>query len=74
MSLVSPYRRLCQCTMIIKPPFSSQIISFHKHTKHVEIDCYVVHDRVLVGLISSPHIGISGQLADIFTKGLSMTL
>ena len=46
---------------------------FHVRTKHIEIDYHAIHHRVLDGFLTTPHIGSSHQLADILTKGLSMT-
>ena len=39
-------------------------------TKHIEIDFYFIHDKVLMRVISTPHVSSSDQLADIFTKNI----
>nr|DAD29252.1 TPA_asm: hypothetical protein HUJ06_030720 [Nelumbo nucifera] len=46
------------CTVIIK-------------TKHIEVDCYFVREKVLSGEISTKHVSSGDQWADLFTKGLS---
>ena len=42
---------------------------FHKHTKHIEVDCHFIRECILSGIITqqyTPH----EQLVDIFTKAL----
>jgi hypothetical protein len=46
----------------------------HQRTKHVEIDLHFVRDKVLLGEIKVLHVPSSSQLADVFTKGLPITL
>ncbi|MCH82966.1 retrovirus-related Pol polyprotein from transposon TNT 1-94, partial [Trifolium medium] len=43
---------------------------FHKHTKHLEIDCHFVRDKVQHGLFKLLPISTKSQLADFFTKAL----
>ncbi|KAL0303368.1 UNVERIFIED_CONTAM: hypothetical protein Sradi_6204900 [Sesamum radiatum] len=43
---------------------------FHERTKHVEMDCYFVRERVQSREIMPMKISSGGQLADIFTKAL----
>ena len=46
--------------------------TFHERIKYIKIDCHYVRDMVLFGDISTPYTQLSKQLADIFTKGLSV--
>lgn len=43
---------------------------FHEHTKHVEMDCYFVRERVDSKEIEPLCISTTHQLVDIFTKAL----
>ena len=47
-------------------------LTFHERTKHIEVDYHYVQDMVMKGVISTPYIQSSEQLADIFTKELSV--
>ena len=44
---------------------------FHVRTKHIEIDCHVVRNKVLEKVIKLNHVRSNCQLADLLTNALS---
>ena len=52
--------------------FIAENPEFHEHSKHIDIDYHYVRDQLKAGVIKSSYVHTSHQLADLFTKAISV--
>jgi hypothetical protein len=46
---------------------------FHERTKHIDVDCQFIREKIQSKEIETPFVRNSNQLANIFTKALGTT-
>ena len=45
---------------------------FHKRTKHIEVDYHFIREKIALGCEATSFVNSNDQLANIFTKSLSL--
>ena len=43
---------------------------FRERTKHIEVDCHFIREKIALGCMTISFVNSNDQLADIFTKSL----
>ena len=67
VSLTHPIKMVCDSKTAIQ--IASNPI-FHERTKHIDIDCHFVRERICQVILKTKHINTKMQPADLLTKSL----